>query len=116
MKWSLATAVLVCNTVIGSSAFVPQSHGKLKVYGKQISSKCNSMAFFNPSSDSLSSSAIKATVTESNFDTVTVDLADGRDYPIYIGAKFSDEEGALLKPMKLKSQLPCIIVIIILVF
>ncbi len=95
MKWSLAAAVLVCNTVVGSSAFIPQSHAKLKVFGKHVSSKPDSMAFFNPSSDSLTSSARKATVTESSYDTVKVDLADGRDYPIYIGADFSEEEGAL---------------------
>lgn len=32
--------------------------------------------------------------SSSDYDTVTVDLADGRDYPIYIGAGFPDEEGA----------------------
>ena len=31
--------------------------------------------------------------TETDHDTVTVDLSDGRDYPIYIGANFDDNEG-----------------------
>ncbi len=29
---------------------------------------------------------------ENNYDVVTVDLNDGRDYPIYIGASFTDEQ------------------------
>ena len=36
-------------------------------------------------------SSASAATTE--YDVVKVDLADGRDYPIYIGAGFSDEEG-----------------------
>jgi hypothetical protein len=31
--------------------------------------------------------------TATDYDIVKVDLSDGRDYPIYIGAGFSDEEG-----------------------
>ena len=31
--------------------------------------------------------------TVTDYDIVKVDLSDGRDYPIYIGAGFSDEEG-----------------------
>ena len=34
------------------------------------------------------------TVHKENYDIVTVDLADGRDYPIYIGTSYSDQEGA----------------------
>lgn len=33
-------------------------------------------------------------VSMDSCDIVKVDLDDGRDYPIYIGTKFSDEEGA----------------------
>ena len=32
------------------------------------------------------------TETDVNYDTVTVDLTDGRDYPIYIGTGYSDEQ------------------------
>lgn len=36
--------------------------------------------------------------TNSAYDTVTVDLSDGRDYPIYIGDEFDEEEaGKLLR-------------------
>ena len=34
-----------------------------------------------------------AVTTDNYFDTVSVDLADGRDYPIYIGTGFPDEDG-----------------------
>ena len=34
---------------------------------------------------------LKAAI-ESNYDVVKVDLADGRDYPIYIGTSYTDQE------------------------
>lgn len=34
------------------------------------------------------------TVHKENFDIVRVDLDDGRDYPIYIGTGYSEEQGA----------------------
>lgn len=34
--------------------------------------------------------------TETDHDVVTVDLEDGRDYPIYIGAGFDEKEGTYL--------------------
>ena len=34
------------------------------------------------------------TIHKENYDIVTVDLDDGRDYPIYIGTSYSDQEGA----------------------
>jgi 3-dehydroquinate synthase len=38
------------------------------------------------------------TQTDSTYDVVTVDLSDGRDYPIFIGDGFDDEEaGKLLR-------------------
>jgi 3-dehydroquinate synthase len=38
------------------------------------------------------------TVTASEYDIVKVDLSDGRDYPIYIGDSFHEEEaGKLLR-------------------
>lgn len=33
------------------------------------------------------------TIQMPNYDIVKVDLEDGRDYPIYIGTRYSDEEG-----------------------
>lgn len=37
-----------------------------------------------------------STSSATDYDTVKVDLSDGRDYPIYIGAGFSDQEGESL--------------------
>lgn len=34
------------------------------------------------------------TVATDKYDIVKVDLEDGRDYPIYIGTGYDDEEGA----------------------
>ena len=34
-----------------------------------------------------------STIAKENYDVVKVDLDDGRDYPIYIGTGYSDEEG-----------------------
>jgi hypothetical protein len=33
------------------------------------------------------------TIHQENYDIVKVDLEDGRDYPIYIGTGYSDQEG-----------------------
>jgi hypothetical protein len=33
------------------------------------------------------------TICKENYDIVNVDLDDGRDYPIYIGTGYDDEEG-----------------------
>ena len=41
-------------------------------------------------------------------DVVRVDLDDGRDYPMYIGANFDDKEGELLLPGFF--IVPCVIV------
>eukprot|EP00584_Thalassiosira_punctigera_P020759 CAMPEP_0172569364 /NCGR_PEP_ID=MMETSP1067-20121228/123182_1 /TAXON_ID=265564 ORGANISM="Thalassiosira punctigera, Strain Tpunct2005C2" /NCGR_SAMPLE_ID=MMETSP1067 /ASSEMBLY_ACC=CAM_ASM_000444 /LENGTH=429 /DNA_ID=CAMNT_0013361165 /DNA_START=98 /DNA_END=1387 /DNA_ORIENTATION=- len=39
---------------------------------------------------------VAASSTSTQYDIVKVDLADGRDYPIYIGSGFSDDEAAAL--------------------
>ncbi|KAI2505516.1 3-dehydroquinate synthase [Fragilaria crotonensis] len=39
---------------------------------------------------------LSSTSAATDYDTVKVDLSDGRDYPIYIGAGFSDEEASKL--------------------
>jgi len=36
------------------------------------------------------------TVHKEHYDVVTVDLDDGRDYPIYIGTSYSDQEGVFV--------------------
>ena len=40
-----------------------------------------------------SKTILSSTTAATDYDIVKVDLADGRDYPIYIGAGFSDDEG-----------------------
>lgn len=36
------------------------------------------------------------TISTDKYDIVKVDLDDGRDYPIYIGTGYEDEEGTLI--------------------
>ena len=43
-----------------------------------------------------SSSALNVATTGTDYDIVKVDLTDGRDYPIYIGSDFSDDEASAL--------------------
>jgi 3-dehydroquinate synthase len=38
--------------------------------------------------------AVSSVDTENNYDVVKVDLSDGRDYPIYIGTSYSDEQAS----------------------
>jgi hypothetical protein len=54
-----------------------------------------SITFHNSklSSRSRMSAASIAPASTTEYDIVKVDLADGRDYPIYIGAGFEDDEG-----------------------
>jgi 3-dehydroquinate synthase len=46
-----------------------------------------------PSSRRSASQLMASTAEATEYDIVKVDLADGRDYPIYIGAGYSEEEG-----------------------
>jgi hypothetical protein len=39
--------------------------------------------------------SLSSTSAATDYEIVKVDLSEGRDYPIYIGAGFSDEEGEL---------------------
>ena len=38
-----------------------------------------------------------STIAKDNYDVVKVDLDDGRDYPIYIGTGYSDQEGGCFR-------------------
>ena len=49
-----------------------------------------------PPSSSSSSSALNVATTGTDYDIVKVDLTDGRDYPIYIGSDFTDDEASAL--------------------
>lgn len=55
------------------------------------------MASFVPRTSTTNRQSALEASTETDYDVVTVDLTDGRDYPIYIGAGFSDEEGKIHK-------------------
>lgn len=41
------------------------------------------------------STQLASTAEATDYDIVKVDLADGRDYPIYIGAGYSEDEGKM---------------------
>lgn len=61
----------------------------------------SSIHSFTPSSARMpaprtSTTQLASTTETTEYDVVKVDLADGRDYPIYIGAGFSEEEGTEL--------------------
>jgi 3-dehydroquinate synthase len=49
-----------------------------------------------PSSRRSASQLMASTAEATEYDIVKVDLADGRDYPIYIGAGYSEEEASTL--------------------
>ena len=45
---------------------------------------------------SSSQTALHVTASSTEYDVVKVDLTDGRDYPIYIGSDFTDDEASAL--------------------
>lgn len=49
----------------------------------------------------------RSSSTATDYDIVKVDLSDGRDYPIYIGAGFSDEEGLYFAPVSHPCRQSC---------
>jgi hypothetical protein len=51
------------------------------------------MSFAATISDETSDLLGSKTIHKENYDIVNVDLDDGRDYPIYIGTGYDDEEG-----------------------
>lgn len=58
---------------------------------------------------SLSSLQMSTSSTKTDYDVVKVDLSDGRDYPIYIGAGFSDEEASEILKSHVKGNKALII-------
>lgn len=100
MRYYVA-AILSLVALSSSSAFVTNTAKAGATSSKSIQS-CNT-AFIRPSANAqcsttnLGMSAVE-TQTDSAYDVVKVDLSDGRDYPIYIGDGFDDEEaGKLLR-------------------
>ena len=45
-----------------------------------------------------------STLSKENYDIVNVDLDNGRDYPIYIGTSYSDQEGRQNNTVQVASQ------------
>ena len=93
MKWSIA-AVLASVAFTGSSAFVANGNKSLSFLYNQksheVQSEINNAMAFSKRTNEMQMVSVE---TETDYDVVTVDLADGRDYPIYIGSNFSEEEG-----------------------
>ena len=101
MKCSI-NALLSLLAITSTSGFVMNAAGA----SRSVAANANtintcSAAFMKSdarcSSTSLTMSAVEAQ-TDSAYDVVKVELDDGRDYPIYIGDGFGDEEaGKLLR-------------------
>jgi hypothetical protein len=98
MKWSIP-AILFCISTTGTSGFMSQATKS----GSSIRNLSNSNERTLTTSSASTTSASRtirsmATVdaeaeTATHHDVVKVDLSDGRDYPIYIGAEFDDKKG-----------------------
>lgn len=86
--WTLATLLLI--SIADISGFVIQ--------GSHHISKLNSISSISLTVDSPIRGLVPKSSTKTDYDVVKVDLSDGRDYPIYIGAGFSEEEaGEMLR-------------------
>lgn len=77
----------------------------LPAASRLVAASSSSPTFCAGRSGSISGSGVSAsaedqlgstTVNMDHYDIVKVDLADGRDYPIYIGTEYSDEEGEFM--------------------
>mmetsp|Transcript_2142 Transcript_2142/g.2908 ORF Transcript_2142/g.2908 Transcript_2142/m.2908 type:complete len:434 (+) Transcript_2142:109-1410(+) len=85
MKW-IISAVASCALLTGpSNAFVSQAAKFSSIHQCSEMNNLKSPAF-------VSKREMSTFISETDLDTVTVDLSDGRDYPIYIGADFDDKE------------------------
>jgi len=90
MKW-IISAVASCALLTGpSNAFVSQAAKFSSIHQCSEMNNLKSPAF-------VSKREMSTFISETDLDTVTVDLSDGRDYPIYIGADFDDKEGKIIQ-------------------
>ena len=94
MMWT-KTAILAI-FLTESSAFMTQARRNHVQLGSSdiISSRSrlvDDMQKFSSSTPIRNMATVETTDIE--HDVVTVDLSDGRDYPIYIGAEFDDKQG-----------------------
>lgn len=89
------TTRTTCSSSLSSSVTSQTLDGRIAVTALQMSSDTTqeeTAAVVTTPSTSTSTTAAAATTTSTNYDVVNVDLADGRDYPIYIGTSYSDEQ------------------------
>lgn len=91
MKWSIS-AIILCISAVKSNGFMSQTLSNHLNTGSSlgISLERNNVHVKKSTPLKMSTSGVDI---ETDHDVVTVDLADGRDYPIYIGAGFNDKEG-----------------------
>ena len=98
MKWSLS-AVIMSLVSPGISGFiVSKAHTHTNAVNDVTNNKsngisANELSILARHTVPLNRRNMASVDTETDHDTVTVDLADGRDYPIYIGANFDDKQG-----------------------
>jgi hypothetical protein len=57
---------------------------------------CNPRTSLQRQQRTMSDDTPSTSLRMTQYDTVRVDLADGRDYPIYIGTGYSDEQGTCM--------------------
>ena len=93
MKWSIP-AIIFCISTARTSGFMSQeTRSNIQTVSSGIVSK--NKGILTNLSNKISPSSLKmaSIETDTDHDVVTVDLAGGRDYPIYIGADFDDKTG-----------------------
>jgi hypothetical protein len=93
MKWTIAATILA--SISSTSAFV-SSNALQRSTSSLTTADGAGLAFVKDTVRSKLYHTRRDMVsvsTDVDYDVVKVDLSDGRDYPIYIGANFEEEEG-----------------------
>lgn len=96
MKWSLPAVLLSIASPEITGFMVSNAHSTYNVLESATNANAiesNQSMIGSRSQGLLTRRNMASLETETDHDTVTVDLADGRDYPIYIGDNFDDEKG-----------------------
>lgn len=89
MKWTIAATILA--SISSTSAFV-SSNALQRSTSSLTTADGAGLAFVKDTVRSTRRDMVSVS-TDVDYDVVKVDLSDGRDYPIYIGANFEEEEG-----------------------
>ena len=90
MKWTIAAAILA--SISGTFAFVSSTSSQKSIASLGRTSRVGP-AFLKDTALPTRRELKSSVSTDVDYDIVKVDLADGRDYPIYIGANFDEKEG-----------------------